>query len=303
MEYPFRTAAQVRLDDDGRILEDDLTCLHCGYNLRGLLPEGDCPECGTAVARSTHGSLLRFCDPDNNEQFLQLKIGDWIRSVAEEYPNAMLEHGGFRYPEADRVVSELAGDFAHHFSTTNGASDIALYNLGLNPQLGLTMEVLYNDEAHLRKLAADRGRPLLLFPGEMPLITTRNERAEYVLWRVLDRPRELRILGTPGGGAPPELRVARLVPEAQLEIRLQGEQKRYGIEPAEAAIYNGQTGQWQRKAISIQDVASAGHRVPLAFQTAVITLQLTDPSADAVMVVAPGGAPLLVGLQTARVAP
>ena len=63
MEPPYRAASQIRLDDDGRILEDDLACLACGYNLRGLLPDGACPECGTAVGRSTHGNLLRFCDP------------------------------------------------------------------------------------------------------------------------------------------------------------------------------------------------------------------------------------------------
>ena len=64
METPYRAASQIRLDHDGRILDDDLTCLHCGYNLRSLLPDGACPECGTAVARSIHGAVLRFCDPD-----------------------------------------------------------------------------------------------------------------------------------------------------------------------------------------------------------------------------------------------
>ncbi len=39
-------------------------CLLCGYNLRTLSREGQCPECGAAVGRSLHGDLLRYCDPD-----------------------------------------------------------------------------------------------------------------------------------------------------------------------------------------------------------------------------------------------
>lgn len=53
----------IALDTDGRIA-GDISCRKCGYNLRGLLPDGRCPECGTAVGRSLHGDLLRFSDPE-----------------------------------------------------------------------------------------------------------------------------------------------------------------------------------------------------------------------------------------------
>jgi hypothetical protein len=33
----------------------DLTCIFCGYNLRGLSRDGRCPECGHAVAETTCG--------------------------------------------------------------------------------------------------------------------------------------------------------------------------------------------------------------------------------------------------------
>ena len=44
-------------------ISQDLSCVHCGYNLRGLTTDKLCPECGTPIARSIHGNLLRFADP------------------------------------------------------------------------------------------------------------------------------------------------------------------------------------------------------------------------------------------------
>jgi len=44
-------------------IETDQPCARCGYNLRGLRPDGHCPECGSSIEQSLQGNLLRFADP------------------------------------------------------------------------------------------------------------------------------------------------------------------------------------------------------------------------------------------------
>ena len=64
MDIPEETSDKLRLDAEGRV-DEGITCRKCGYNLRGLTTDvfRVCPECGTAAGHSTHGDMLRFCDP------------------------------------------------------------------------------------------------------------------------------------------------------------------------------------------------------------------------------------------------
>lgn len=61
MNTPPTDPSTVRSVGDGIL--DDRMCRRCGYNLRGLRRDGRCPECGTAVAISLEGDLLRYADP------------------------------------------------------------------------------------------------------------------------------------------------------------------------------------------------------------------------------------------------
>lgn len=56
------------LDEQGRLAHDAL-CIDCKYNLRGLAPDGLCPECGSPVVRTLDGDLLQFANPA------------WVRSL------------------------------------------------------------------------------------------------------------------------------------------------------------------------------------------------------------------------------
>ncbi len=49
--------------DPDQIIEQDLPCRNCGYNLRSQSMGGRCPECNTSVESSTRSDLMRFADP------------------------------------------------------------------------------------------------------------------------------------------------------------------------------------------------------------------------------------------------
>jgi hypothetical protein len=51
----------VPLDESGAI-GAPAPCVRCGYDLRGLTPQHQCPECGAEVLQSLSGDMLRFAD-------------------------------------------------------------------------------------------------------------------------------------------------------------------------------------------------------------------------------------------------
>ncbi len=61
--YPPVVASPVQVLDGQGAVAGDVNCVRCGYNVRGLLGSGRCPECGAAVSVSLRGALLRFSDP------------------------------------------------------------------------------------------------------------------------------------------------------------------------------------------------------------------------------------------------
>lgn len=47
-----------------QFIDTEIQCLRCGYNLEGLQLDGVCPECGTHIADSHRGTLLKNSAPE-----------------------------------------------------------------------------------------------------------------------------------------------------------------------------------------------------------------------------------------------
>ncbi|MFN0137379.1 MAG: hypothetical protein ACKVS9_14845 [Phycisphaerae bacterium] len=72
LPVPARPAELPRVSgvDASGVVVADRSCRQCGYNVRGLHVDRQCPECGTAVAVSARGDGLEFCEPK------------WVRKVS-----------------------------------------------------------------------------------------------------------------------------------------------------------------------------------------------------------------------------
>lgn len=53
------------------MLQTHHQCVRCGYDLHGLPPSGNCPECGLSIERSLRGELLQFSDDAYRAQLLR----------------------------------------------------------------------------------------------------------------------------------------------------------------------------------------------------------------------------------------
>lgn len=68
------TRCTPALDADGSIAAN-VPCIKCSYNLRTLQPAGNCPECGTPVASSVSGTVLRCLSPPT---LTRLRAAIWL---------------------------------------------------------------------------------------------------------------------------------------------------------------------------------------------------------------------------------
>lgn len=61
---PQERSTQGEAEPSDTPLDFDLACVRCGYNLRGTMPTGNCPECGEYVATTLRPDLLHQADTD-----------------------------------------------------------------------------------------------------------------------------------------------------------------------------------------------------------------------------------------------
>jgi hypothetical protein len=75
---PLVAVVQPLPVDETGIVNTDIPCRGCSYNLRGLSQKARCPECATAVGLSIRGNLLRYCNPD---WLMRLWIGSILSTI------------------------------------------------------------------------------------------------------------------------------------------------------------------------------------------------------------------------------
>lgn len=81
------------------VIEHDVRCQGCGYNLRGLRSDGRCPECGAAVVLSFLDNVLQFANPD------------WLRKVTRGAWVTTFAFGGGFLVTAVAFIAALVGRF------------------------------------------------------------------------------------------------------------------------------------------------------------------------------------------------
>lgn len=82
----------------GGVIDHDLPCTQCGYNLRGLTSGMNCPECAAPVARSAHGRWLRFANAewlDRLHHGVLLKLWSMLVTLVVSFGAAALVFMGF----------------------------------------------------------------------------------------------------------------------------------------------------------------------------------------------------------------
>jgi hypothetical protein len=61
--------------DPPATIDDDVQCVHCGYNLRTMPVDGDCPECGAPVEETLHPPKTMSPRERNMLRFLYWLVG------------------------------------------------------------------------------------------------------------------------------------------------------------------------------------------------------------------------------------
>jgi len=68
-----------------RFVKRDLPCVGCGYDLKGISPEGACPECGLGVSRT-----LRYVVDPAASEIVPLRRGYWLALILVLVPAILL---------------------------------------------------------------------------------------------------------------------------------------------------------------------------------------------------------------------
>jgi len=237
----------------------------------------------------------------NRKTYVALGISNWIDTVVHTYPNVVFHHFP-RDSSAKSMFRNLSPALLQEAVTTNG-TEMVVTALGMSPneihlKKPYTFRILYNLPEDLVTLAATTSRDLLLFPGHMPLVTTRDGNGDYRHWRLLDRPSELVCINPhalPRTVTIP-ITAARLSQDAVLILADRGGQaSSHSLPRSSTLLADMQTRQWVSRDIGINDALNISHRLPMRMETATVHKEVRLEPGRSHITMIPRQAPILIG--------
>lgn len=219
----------------------------------------------------THASLPVF---ESSEDFDRLGLGELMEQIARTYPDTIIKKSSYEREAAMVAFGKIVEILPERIRVDNDAHAERLYETGLNPMVGKTMEYAYLPEDALTQLAMEEKRTLLLYPGSMPLLPTRSGDGQYVPWRLLQQPLDFEVLH---GGEPGTIKIAlsmARVGSGTLKVEYGGESKIVSFQPAAHRIVDPQQRKWVQAQLGLQQVASFGHRLPMHLSTKEVAFDL-----------------------------
>lgn len=219
----------------------------------------------------TYASLPVY---ETSEDFDRLGLGKLMEQVVSDYPNIVFKKSSYERDSAMAAFDQISQILSERIRIDNDAHAESLYAMGLNPQIGKTMEYAYLSDESLMALAAKEQRVLLLYPGSMALIPTRGGDGAYVPWRLLQRPQEFEVVN---GGDPRTIHVSMAVANVgsgTVKLEYGDASKMVSIQSAIHQVYDPGQRKWVQTQLGLQQIASIGYRIPMQIATKQIGFDL-----------------------------
>lgn len=200
---------------------------------------------------------------ESDADFERFGFGRLMTQLARTYPNIIIKRSSFERDTAMEAFDQVKIILSEHLRIENDAHAEQLFDIGLNPMVGKPMEYAYLSDDSILKAATEEKQTLLLYPGSMPMILTRDGKGTFIPWRLLQKQQEFEVLH--GGNAQilhVTLSVAR-VGSGALKVEYGNTSKMVSVQPSLHQIFSPDQKKWIQMEMGLQQLASIGYRFPM----------------------------------------